>query len=193
MNYECLPVEFALAPYFYYMENLKKMWQKPIWVIPPKFKIILEYTASHWSFWDDRRFFNTAALILVTGCRISEIPSISIDSWTTGIRVQVFAKKQKVMRTFMVPVRAFERISGHNFMPGMPVLTEREFNRRFHRYFITLKQIAKDKNILPGSHVFRHIFVSTLKGVVGMADSEIAKLMGWSNSDLVLDYTKLLY
>jgi integrase len=192
MKYEQLPYKFELHAWLYWIESLELLSFRPSFIIPQKIKTLLEYVRDHWDYWSDQRFFRTCSLIMLTGCRISEIPSIGYGNTPDGMVIHLYAKKQRVERYIETTLKACETVGLMNFHKGTPTLTEREFNRRFKRYFPSLKTIAKDHKILSGSHVFRHLFVSALVGVSGRSEADVMNLMKWSNKQLMLDYTALL-
>jgi integrase len=152
----------------------------------------LEYILKNWDYWKDQRFFNTALTILLLGCRINEVSSVRVLDSFDFFYITLYAKKQKVKRIVELSKFYYRHCINEFFSGNFICLNEREFNRRFRRYFPLLAQIAESKKMHAGSHVLRHIHICSAFLLARIDPLEIQKQMCWKSLDIFEGYTVLI-
>jgi integrase len=188
---QVFPYVFSTLSYTLFLMNMYMCSHLSAETFGRKNIFVLTHIAQNWQYWKDQRFFNTCLAILLTGCRISEVATINTTEINDQVDIGLYCKKQGFRRSFLIHKSTSTVLFNDFFNKGHYYLNEREFNRRFKRFFPLLHQIALKRGIHAGSHVLRHVHVSVALTVAGATRESIRVQMGWKTLDMVDAYAKL--
>ena len=144
--------------------------------------------------WERRHTVEDRALLvmLLTGCRVSELNSVKILNIRGSLIVNIDCKKQHVCRLLHVTQNSVlpELLP---ITPGFMVseVTQKQISRYIKRNY---------QEIIPGEdftghkacHVMRYMYIAILAECIGMDYETITKIMHWSDEELVEQYLKYL-
>jgi len=192
MDYNTLPFNFHIPDYLNLINDMYVNNEVRSTAEGAQIMRLLSMVQKGWSYRSQPLLFNTVVSILVTGCRISEVPSIQLFYVGDDVRVQLYATKQKKYRDIYIDRSSYSLLLNSFFDGGHRCLSEKEFNRRFKVVYPALVRIGREKNIKAGSHILRHLHVLTAYHILGVLKSDLMAMFGWSDEKILLDYLSLV-
>jgi hypothetical protein len=191
MYYTALPFEFHPSDYKKYLNSIYEPGVHDESSESRFLKEILDYVALGWSYEKDSWFFNTMSYLLLLGCRISELTSITRINNIDELVLKIYCAKQDTFRFISINTPINQLLLNDFFNRGYVVCNPKEFNRRFKKYYSELWKLAKIKQINEGSHLCRHLHCCASVFGCGVKRETITKAFMWVNDKMIDDYLKL--
>lgn len=131
-------------------------------------------------------------IMMLTGCRISEVNNIKVERYGKGKHIQIYCDKQKLVRHIITP----ENHILNELLPlvhhgAHVIVDEKEITRSIQKNYKELLPSPAFKGHR-GCHIMRYIHVAGLYYGLSVNEMDIMHWLGWSDPKLVNTYLEYI-